>query len=260
VLTSDGSTWISAAAAGGGGDYVMTTFTSPGTWTKPTGLKAVKVTVIGGGGGGGGARNGPDGAYSFNIGTSGAQGGGGGGSIRYLPAPSIPGPVTVTIGAGGTAGPAPGTNFSVTAGGAGGTSSFGAFLTATGGAGAPSDLTNPSPNPGINTTNSLNNRITTGGTGSGGDLNVPGNFGNRVGRLIRYDVALNGDVVANYAGGGALYATPTLRSNVTGNGLSGVGFGSGGTGANILSGSGIPIAGRSGAAGNGGIVIVEEFY
>jgi len=51
VLTSNGSAWLSQAAAAGGGDYVMQVFTTPGTWTKPAGLKAIKVTVIGGGGG-----------------------------------------------------------------------------------------------------------------------------------------------------------------------------------------------------------------
>ena len=50
VLTSNGTAWVSQAAAAGGGDYIMQVFTSPGTWTKPAGLKAVKVTVIGGGG------------------------------------------------------------------------------------------------------------------------------------------------------------------------------------------------------------------
>jgi hypothetical protein len=39
--------------AGGGGDYVQTIYTSPATWTKPAGLKAVKVKVWGGGGAGG---------------------------------------------------------------------------------------------------------------------------------------------------------------------------------------------------------------
>jgi hypothetical protein len=53
VLTSNGTAWVSQAAAAGGGDYIMQVFTSPGTYTKPAGLKAIKVTVIGGGGGAG---------------------------------------------------------------------------------------------------------------------------------------------------------------------------------------------------------------
>jgi hypothetical protein len=187
VLTSNGTAWLSQAAAAGGGDYIMRTFTSPTTWTKPANLKAVKVTLVGGGGGGatvnpgpgqsggaggtssfgaflsatGGAgatvpANGaagsgsggdinvsggpgnmvlglyrPSGAF-FNVagvrqdalaqyigtpiggggglpdGTTQRNGGGGGGSIEYIPAPSIPGPVTVTVGAGGiVTGPAP---------------------------------------------------------------------------------------------------------------------------------------------------------
>jgi hypothetical protein len=171
VLTSNGTAWVSQAAAAGGGDYVMQVFTSPGTWTKPASIKAIKVTVIGGGGGcdgpvpqvgdggtssfgaflsatggggasninsigtgsggqlnvngekgildpaigvkqgggsafgfataktsgagnayGGGAGNGPDGS---------ACGNGGGGSIEYLDAPALPGPVAVTVGPGG---------------------------------------------------------------------------------------------------------------------------------------------------------------
>jgi hypothetical protein len=55
VLTSNGTAWVSQAAAAGGGDYIINVYTSttPGqVWTKPAGLKAIKVTVIGGGGSG----------------------------------------------------------------------------------------------------------------------------------------------------------------------------------------------------------------
>jgi hypothetical protein len=51
VLTSNGSTWTSAAA-GGGGSFQTELFTAPGTWTKPASATQVRVTVIGGGGGG----------------------------------------------------------------------------------------------------------------------------------------------------------------------------------------------------------------
>jgi len=145
VLTSNGTTWTSAAAAGGGGDYAMEVFTSPGTWTKPADVTAVKVTVVGGGGGGSGVRKGD----SSITGVGGAFGGG---AIEYLDAPAVPGPVAVTVGSGGAGGAAPGANGTTTPGSSGGTSSFGAFCSASGGAG-----------PG-----------NSGGSGSGGNINVVG--------------------------------------------------------------------------------------
>jgi hypothetical protein len=118
----------------GGGNYAMQVFTNTTptgtTWTKPANLVAVKVTVVGAGGG----NPGPN--------TPRSGGGGGGSAIEYIPAPSIPGPVTVTVGAGGT--------------GAGGTSSFGAFCSATGGAVA---------------------GTSTGGSGTGGNVNFTGGSG-----------------------------------------------------------------------------------
>jgi hypothetical protein len=82
VLTSNGSAWVSQAAAAGGGDYIMQVFTTPGTWTKPAGLKAVKVTVIGGGGG---ATSGPSapagGTSSFGSPAFLSATGGGSGNV-----------------------------------------------------------------------------------------------------------------------------------------------------------------------------------
>jgi hypothetical protein len=66
VLTSNGTAWTSAAAAAGGGDYIMQVFTTPGTWTKAAGLKAIRVTVIGGGGAGTGP-GGTGGTSSFGA-------------------------------------------------------------------------------------------------------------------------------------------------------------------------------------------------
>ena len=67
VLTSNGTTWTSAAA--GGGSLQTQIFTSPGTWTRPSTVTQVKVTVIGGGCGagqvGGGFDGSPGGTSSF---------------------------------------------------------------------------------------------------------------------------------------------------------------------------------------------------
>ena len=130
--------------AGGGGNYAMTAFTSPGTWTKDAGLQAVRVTVIGGGGGGGGRDN-----------VFGGGGGGGGGAIEYISAPSIPGPVSVTVG------------------GQASTSSFGAFVSANGGANG---------GPGQNSSNSNGGP---GGNGSGGTINVQGQPGSYANSQLR---------------------------------------------------------------------------
>jgi len=102
ITFNDGTTQSTAAQ---GSNYVMVAFTAPGTWTKPAGLKAVKVTVVGAGAIGGSA--GP---------SYGSGGGAGGAAIRWISASDIPGPVAVTRGAQ-----------------PGGTSSFGAFASATGG-------------------------------------------------------------------------------------------------------------------------------
>jgi hypothetical protein len=87
-------------------------FTAPGTWTKPASCTQVRVTVVGGGGGGG------------SVGTGGL----GGVGIAMVP---VSAPVTITVGAGGSASPA-------TTGASGGTSSFGPAISSTGGGGGTS--------------------------------------------------------------------------------------------------------------------------
>jgi hypothetical protein len=123
VTFNDGTQLNSRSEAGG--NYIQRVYTSPATWTKPADLKAVKVIVIAGGGGGGGV-----------AGTQGTQQklGGDGGPARsdalcVIDGSAIPGPVSVTVGGAGAAGPSSGP------GGAGGTSSFGSFVSATGGGG-----------------------------------------------------------------------------------------------------------------------------
>ena len=109
VLTSNGTTWTSAAA--GGGALQTQIFSSPGTWTKPSSCTQVRVTVIGGGG-------------TPNTASPAANAQGGSGGIVVAIAP-VTGPVSVTVGSGVNSG-APGST--------GGTSSFGPAATATGGA------------------------------------------------------------------------------------------------------------------------------
>ena len=100
---------------------VRTIYTSPATWTKPATVKAVQVTVCAGGGSGG---------YTGHPTWVANGGAGGAGGIGQFTAPSIPGPIAVTVGAGGAAVSTPGFGVS---GNAGGTSSFGSLISASGG-------------------------------------------------------------------------------------------------------------------------------
>lgn len=139
VSAATGGVTISSTASGGG-DYALRSYESPNTWTKPAGLKQVKVTVVGAGANGGTAPANPGGVNSASGG-----GGGGGAAIEWLPAPSIPGPVAVTAG--------------------GGTNSFGAFCSATAGS-AGGGVQNPGVTAGG-----------AGGAGSGGTFNMTGQSG-----------------------------------------------------------------------------------
>lgn len=124
-------------------------FTSTGTFTVPSGITTVKVTVIAGGGGGGSAR------VPTCGGSTGGNGGGGGASIKYVTGLTPGGTVSVTVGSSGTGGVPNG------AGGTGGTSSFGAYCSATGGGGGAH---------GFNGTGAAGSN----GAGSSGDINLSG--------------------------------------------------------------------------------------
>ena len=221
-------------AAGGGGGYKMTVFTSPGTWTKPADVKDLKVTVVGGGGSAG--RSVPGGCAV----ETGGGGGGGGAAIEYLPIASVPGPVAVTVGAAGTV--TPGTN----PGNPGGTSSFGAFLSATGGLGGcrcAIDCRCPQSN---------------GGTGSGGNINTPGGMG---AKSRSYPIAPGQGSAGMGAGGaGGTILTASHQGSMPYQCPAPVSlFAGSNTGHGGPAPSTDPV-GPAGCAGQAGTVIVEEFF
>jgi hypothetical protein len=229
VLTSNGTAWVSQAAAAGGGDYIMQVYAGPstGTWTKPAGLKAIKVTVIGGGGSSGPTIPGP------GVGTGTQSGGGAGGAaIEYIDAPAIPGPQPYT------------------AGGAAGTSSFGspAFLSATGGSAGTNGPGAQDGAPGG-----------AGGAGSGGQLNITGGGG---GGCFQYTNCGLGSFLGG-VGGSSMFGAGGLSGgggqNETSNGTAGSNYGGGGGGGGKNNALG-PSAEVSQKSGGVGVVIVEEFY
>ncbi len=104
VLTADASgvgTWQAASGGGGGGSgagFSMRVFdsantpTGSGTWTKPAGVRTIKVTVIGGGGS----------AQSDASGSGRQSGGGGGICVKVIDVTAID-TIPVTVGLTNTA-------------------------------------------------------------------------------------------------------------------------------------------------------------
>ena len=138
VLTSNGSSWVSAAITVG---TTATVFASSGTFTIPSGITKVKMTVVGGGGPGSSPVTGGGGGSAWRQG--GVGGSGGGAAIKWL------------------SGLTPGNTLTVTVGGSGGTSSVASgtqtitTVSATGGA----------------------NNYAAGGIGANGDINIRGSVG-----------------------------------------------------------------------------------
>jgi len=220
VLTSNGTTWTSAAATGGGGDYKLNRYTSPATWTKPAGLKSVKVTVIGAGGDGGSSTS----AAPAYVGAGG--GGAGGLAIYFAAAPAIPGPQPVTAG--------PGTN------------SFGSIVSCTAGSAGTNGTTPGSNQPGGG-----------GGSATGGTINIPGAAGGQGCSSTPGTEAFGGQGGSTGFGGGG--AASIARAGISNTALSasasGYGNGGGGAARNAPGPATTP-----GGSGTAGIVIVEEFY
>lgn len=217
------------------------TFTASGTWTRPTGCRAVRVTCVGGGGGGGGC---PLAASTASSG--GAPGGAGTEASAWLNVEAISS-ASVTVGAGG----AGGASGSASVGTNGTASSFGAYLTAPGGGGAPAGLASA-------TTFGLNTVAVSGGAGgaaasaaSGAQIlaEATGQSGGRIYRTAAKFIDQNAGGSTRFGSGGAGRVT-------SGAGNPGTGYGSGGGGAAAFAGG----AAAAGGDGADGIVIVEEFY
>ena len=95
VTTGDTDSVTETMLVGGhGGFKSMQVFTSTGTYTKPAGIKTIKVIATGGGGGG------YSGSPSYN---SGGGGGAGATCIKVIDVTNIS-TISVTIGSGGTGG------------------------------------------------------------------------------------------------------------------------------------------------------------
>lgn len=247
-------TYIDLAVAGAGGGAVTKgqAFTGNGTWTRPSDVTLVWVTLQGGGGGGGG---GDDSA------AAGGSGGGSGELIWRCPV-VVSGNVTVTIGAAGTAGAK-----DLKAGGNGGATLFGS-LSANGGGGGNIIGTvsgigggalgagySTAKNPGTAGTSKID---TMGGSSGGGGGQSSGEAG-AGGASDRYSGGAAGTGAADGGGGGggaSHYASGGAGGNGggTNNGTAAAansGAGGGGGGGNVSGNGG------TGGAGGSGYCLVE---
>lgn len=191
------------------------------TWTKPEGVKTIKVYVTGGGG---------SGANNQNDTHKTAGGGAGGTAIKIIDVTNVS-EVSLTVGAGGSSS----SSFTYANGNSGGTSSFGSYCSATGGYGG---FRSNVP--------VLGGRGGAGGKGVGGDLNLTGGAG-QSGFWSGVNTDSSGGSGGNsFWGGGGGYtsesgsATPGTHG---GGGVGAMGYHSG-----ALSSS-----------GGDGIIVIEEY-
>ena len=223
----------------------MNVYTTPGTatWTKPSGVKKVKVIVTGGGGG-------CSAVGGNRADDQGAGGAAGGTAIKIIDVSSISS-VTVTVGMGGTATPANYNNdvSSSTSPNDGAPSSFGSHCSATGGKAGRSYYTN---NAGV-----------TGqaipGVGSGGDINIQGGYGD----LPRLNISGPPQGMNGGQGGVSFWGGPgrgAFDDNFTSGSNDISGGGSTGNSAGAFgSGGSAGVREFTGGAGTHGVVVVENY-
>lgn len=211
-------------------------YTTPGSTTaftkaSYTGLRAVRVRLVGAGGGGGGA--------AVTSATEISLGGGGGGGCyaeSFILNASIPASVNVNVGAGGAGG------VGGVAGSTGGNSSFGVLVSGNGGNGGDSEL-------------ATGDNGVSGGSGAStgtGDLIIPGGDGSNA-RNLGVTAPTESAMGGTSFFGGARTANSTING---GNGFNARNYGSGGAGA-LNDNNEVDV--RTGGAGSGGLVIVQVF-
>ena len=241
---------------GRGQGFVLLTSGSD-NWTVPERVTFIRATVVGGGGAGGGVN------ASAAAGLKGPGGGGGGGAWAVFYLSVLPGQlIPYNIGAGGTCLPGQ-------SGTAGGNTSFSGSTVNGGGGGALYAGTETinrgdgGSNPNLLPSQGYSGQGGTGGSGAasatqgfggpgGGSLTHAANI-YYLARLVTDAIGSPGTGVIGGRGAGATAAT-TNNNSFNGNAASG--YGNGGSGASILTGS-TAISNAQGGAGSGGAILIE---